>query len=134
MCGEDLSSQRMLDLCDKNCERNSATIDTCIAGSGSTWGFCDSQGQESTLSRNLNIQMTNSVEYYQTSEQLGVHFQEQDSSSTQSTGQSHPDVTSIETKAYGQNILSSGLTFFFSYISSAKYMLKCLTMKTMSQI
>lgn len=53
--------------------------------------------------------MMNPSEHCQTSKQLGVYFQDQDSSSTQSTGQSYCEVVNIETKGYGKDTLLAGI-------------------------
>ncbi|GMH14219.1 hypothetical protein Nepgr_016060 [Nepenthes gracilis] len=56
----------------------------------------ESNIQQSTLSETLSLKMGIISQHYPSVKELGLSFQDQDSSSTQSTGQSYPEVASIE--------------------------------------
>ena len=65
------------------------------------------QVQQSSISRSLSLKMGNRPQHCHNTEQLNFQFQDQDSPSTQSTGQSYPEVVSMqESKPCGQGIVS----------------------------
>ncbi|XP_027126091.2 nuclear transcription factor Y subunit A-3 [Coffea arabica] len=99
-------SQRMQDLLKGDDLNNARMMAPCVDDSQSWWTSTNSQGQQSSLSRNLTFKAASPVECFQGNKQLGFHFQDQESSSTQSTGQSCPEVASMENEKYRKNITS----------------------------
>ena len=65
----------------------------------------DSYAQQSSISNGLSLKMGVLAQHSRNTEQLCFQFQDQDSSSTQSTGQSDPEVASIK----GGNLYRHGL-------------------------
>lgn len=69
------------------------------------------QVQQSSMSRNLSLKMGNPPQHCHNTEQLNFQFQDQDSP-TQSTGQSYPEVVSMqESNPCGQGIVSPKSVF-----------------------
>ncbi|KAM7480593.1 hypothetical protein LguiA_028806 [Lonicera macranthoides] len=66
-----------------------------IVGFPSWWTCTESQIQQSSLSNNLTLKMATLPSHCQSAKQLTFQFQNQDSSSTQSTDQSYPEVASV---------------------------------------
>ncbi|GMY34677.1 nuclear transcription factor Y subunit A-3-like isoform X1 [Fagus crenata] len=63
--------------------------------------------QQSSITRNLTLKMGNRPQHCRNTEHLTFQFQDQDSSSTQSTGQSYPEVVSMrESNPCGQGMVS----------------------------
>lgn len=92
----------MQELLKKNC-------DLGVVGYPSQWTGTESFVEQSTLSNNLSLKMGSSTPRQQNTKQLGlqIQFQDQDSSSTQSTCQSCPEVASAgENYQYGENKFS----------------------------
>ncbi|KAL4560064.1 hypothetical protein LXL04_032212 [Taraxacum kok-saghyz] len=92
----------MQELLKKNC-------DPGVVGYPSQWTGTESFVEQSTLSNNLSLKMGSSTPRQQNPKQLGlqIQFQDQDSSSTQSTCQSYPEVASAgDSYPYGENKLS----------------------------
>lgn len=86
----------------KNC-------DPGVVGYPSLWTGTESFVEQSTLSNNLSLKMGSSTPRQQNPKQLGlqIQFQDQDSSSTQSTCQSCPEVASAgDSYQYGENKFS----------------------------
>lgn len=86
----------------KNC-------DPGVVGYPSQWTGTESFVEQSTLSNNLSLKMGSSTPRQQNTKQLGlqIQFQDQDSSSTQSTCQSYPEVASAgDSYQYGENKFS----------------------------
>lgn len=79
----------MQELLKKNCEPYGV-------GFPSQWAGAESFVDQSTLSNNLSLKMGYSTPHQQNTKQTGLQFQfqDQDSSSTQSTCQSYPEVAS----------------------------------------
>ncbi|KAI3684171.1 hypothetical protein L6452_33391 [Arctium lappa] len=77
-----------------------------MVGYPSQWTGAESFVEQSTLSNNLSLKMGSSTPRHQNAKQLGLQFQlqDQDSSSTQSTCQSYPEVASAGD--YGENKFS----------------------------
>ncbi|XP_059645620.1 nuclear transcription factor Y subunit A-3-like [Cornus florida] len=77
------------------------------AGCLSWWTSNGSQIQNPSLSEKLSLKMATPHQHCQNSKQLGFLLQDQDSSSTQSTGQSYPEVVSVgDSGQYGQSMMS----------------------------
>ncbi|CAL5361178.1 unnamed protein product [Camellia sinensis] len=73
----------------------------------SWWTSTASQIQESSLSKNLGLKMSTPNQHGHNVKQMGFQFQDQDSSSTQSTGQSYNEVASVgESNPCGKSIMS----------------------------
>lgn len=79
------------------------------------------------MSESLTLKMGVLPQHFHNTEQLSFQFQDQDSSSTQSTGQSYPEVASAgDRNLYGQSLISasSGLhicpVFLLLMISKVK--------------
>ncbi|XP_021902993.1 nuclear transcription factor Y subunit A-3-like isoform X2 [Carica papaya] len=70
-----------------------------------SWGHStDSNVQSSSMTENLSLKMGALPQHFHSTKQLNFQFQDQDSSSTQSTGQSYPEVASMgDSNPYGQN-------------------------------
>uniref|UniRef100_A0A5B6YLY0 Nuclear transcription factor Y subunit n=1 Tax=Davidia involucrata TaxID=16924 RepID=A0A5B6YLY0_DAVIN len=98
----------MQDLHKKDSDLSSAhSTVPCVVGCPSWWTSTERQIQQSSLSKNLSLKMETSHQHCQNANQLGFQFQDQDSSSTQSTGQSYPEVASVgESNRYRQSIMS----------------------------
>lgn len=78
----------------------------CIIGCPSWWTSTALQIEQSCISKSLTLKMS-TPPHCQSAKQLGFYFQDQDSSSTQSTCQSYPGVASVgESNPYGQSVLS----------------------------
>lgn len=92
----------MQELLKKNCEPYGI-------GYPSQWTGAESFVDQSTLSNNLSLKMGSSTPHHQNTKQLGlqIKFQDQDSSSTQSTCQSYPEEASAgDSYQYGENKFS----------------------------
>ena len=88
-----------------------------------------SQIQPSVLSKSLSLKMASPNQHRHNAKQIGFQFQEQDSSSTQSTGQSYHEAASVgESNGCGQSIISmqSGILCPFSIFSIFIFMKKWL--------
>ncbi|KAK7271995.1 hypothetical protein RJT34_28311 [Clitoria ternatea] len=62
-----------------------------------SWGTSESEFQQSPVSKSLSLKVDVLPQQYHKSKTLSFQFQEQDSSSTQSTGESYPEVGSAQT-------------------------------------
>ncbi|TYH70922.1 hypothetical protein ES332_D05G151000v1 [Gossypium tomentosum] len=81
---------------------------TYVAGCSSLGNSTESQVQQSSISESLTLKMGVLPQHFHNNEQLSVQFQDQDSSSTQSTGQSYPEVASAKDRnLYGQTLTSA---------------------------
>ncbi|XVE51891.1 hypothetical protein DITRI_Ditri02bG0077300 [Diplodiscus trichospermus] len=75
----------------------------CSSGGNSTESV-----QQSSMSESLSLKMRVLPQHFHNSKQLSFQFQDQDSSSTQSTGQSYPEVASAgDGNVYGQSLISA---------------------------
>lgn len=80
----------MQDLCKKDSRLSSApSVSPDIVSCPSWWSSTDSHVQQSSLSNTLSLKMETP------SNHLSFKLQEQDSLSTQSTGQSYPELASL---------------------------------------
>lgn len=78
------------------------------------WNSYEQQLPES-FSKNLSLKVESPPQLYQNMKQLGLQLQDQDSSSSQSTGQSHQEVSAIgRTNSQDQCISSESGTYIFS--------------------
>lgn len=93
----------MMNLCKKDSGIGSAhSTSPYIVGCTSLGNSTESQVQQSSLSESLSLKMGVPPQHFHSTKQLSFQFQDQDSSSTQSTGQSYPEVASMgEGNAYG---------------------------------
>ncbi|PON96211.1 Nuclear transcription factor Y subunit A [Trema orientale] len=75
----------------------------------SSWeNSSESHAQQSSISQSLSLNMGFPAQHHQNTKQLILQFQDQDSSSTQSTGQSHPEVASMKgSNLYGPGMIST---------------------------
>ncbi|XP_022723847.1 nuclear transcription factor Y subunit A-3-like isoform X2 [Durio zibethinus] len=75
----------------------------------SSWGnSTESYVQQSSMSESLSLKMGVLPQHFHNTKQLSFQFQDQDSSSTQSTGQSYPEVASAgESNVYGKSLISA---------------------------
>lgn len=90
-----------------------------IVGFPSWWTCTELQIQQSSLSNNLKLKMATLPSHCQSAKQLTSQFQDQDSSSTQSTDQSYPEVASVgESNPCRQKIITmqAGTVNCFSII------------------
>ncbi|XP_077236300.1 nuclear transcription factor Y subunit A-3-like [Tasmannia lanceolata] len=67
----------------------------CIVNCPSWWNSTGSQIPQSCLSKSLTLNLDSSSQHCHHVKQLGLQLQDQDSSSTQSTGQSHHEVATM---------------------------------------
>ncbi|KAG4146151.1 hypothetical protein ERO13_D05G139400v2 [Gossypium hirsutum] len=81
---------------------------TYVVGCSSLGNSTESQVQQSSISESLTLKMGVLPQHFHNNEQLSFQFQDQDSSSTQSTGQSYPEVASAKDRnLYGQTLTSA---------------------------
>ncbi|XP_062087759.1 nuclear transcription factor Y subunit A-3-like isoform X1 [Humulus lupulus] len=74
----------------------------------SSWeGSTESHAQQSSVSKSLSLNMGVPTQHFHNTKQLIFQFQDQDSSSTQSTGQSHSEVASMKGNLYGNDMIST---------------------------
>lgn len=67
-----------------------------VAGCASWWTSAASQVEQSSQSKNLSLNITTPNQHGHIAKQMAFQFHDQDSSSTQSTGQSYHEVASVE--------------------------------------
>ncbi|XWS20099.1 hypothetical protein CRYUN_Cryun31cG0071900 [Craigia yunnanensis] len=81
---------------------------TYVVGCSSWGNSTESQVQQSSMSESLSLKMGVLPQHFQNTKQLSFQFQDQDSSSTQSTGQSYPEVASDrDSNLYGKSLISA---------------------------
>ncbi|KAA8540254.1 hypothetical protein F0562_024183 [Nyssa sinensis] len=91
-----LNTSLMLDYCEQESLKNESGLSSArlmapfVVGVPSWCTSTESQIQQSSLSSNLSLKMSTPHQHCQNAKQLGFQFQDQDSCSTQSTGQSYP--------------------------------------------
>ncbi|XP_030490708.2 nuclear transcription factor Y subunit A-3 isoform X4 [Cannabis sativa] len=75
----------------------------------SSWedGSTESHAQQSSVSKSLSLNMGVSTQQFNNTKQLIFQFQDQDSSSTQSTGQSYSEGASMKGNLYGNDMIST---------------------------
>ncbi|GFY97183.1 nuclear factor Y, subunit A6 [Actinidia rufa] len=74
---------------------------------GAPWLTSTASQIQSTLSKSLSLKMVTPNQHGHNTKQIGFQFQDQDSASTQSTGQSYHEVTNVgESNGCGQSIIS----------------------------
>ncbi|XVF25189.1 hypothetical protein REPUB_Repub13aG0191900 [Reevesia pubescens] len=75
----------------------------------SSWGnSTESHVHQLSMSESLSLKMGVLPQRFHNTKQLSFQFQDQDSSSTQSTGQSYPEVASAgDSNLYGQSLISA---------------------------
>lgn len=94
-----------------------------VAGCASWWTSAASQVEQSSLSKNLSLNIATANQHDHVAKQMAFQFRDQDSSSTQSTGQSYHEGASVEENNHcGQSIISTQSgnyvhLLFFSLIS-----------------
>ncbi|PSS07327.1 Nuclear transcription factor Y subunit A-3 like [Actinidia chinensis var. chinensis] len=98
----------MQDFCKKDSDLSSAHSMVPRVAVGAPWlTSTASQIQPSALSKSLSLKMVTPNQHGHNAKQIGFQFQEQDSSSTQSTGQSYHEAASVgESNGCGQSIIS----------------------------
>lgn len=101
----------MQDYYKKDCDLSSAhSMAPRVAGCASWWTSAASQVEQSSLSKNLSLNIATPNQHGHVTKQMGFQFHDQDSSSTQSTGQSYHEVASVEESNHcGQSIFSTQL-------------------------
>ncbi|KAI8544660.1 hypothetical protein RHMOL_Rhmol08G0312900 [Rhododendron molle] len=101
----------MQDYYKKDCDLSSAhSMAPRVAGCASWWTSAASQVEQSSLSKNLSLNIATPNQHGHVAKQRGFQFHDQDSSSTQSTGQSYHEVASVEESNHcGQSIFSTQL-------------------------
>lgn len=81
-----------------------------IAGCSSGKNSTESNVYQSSISKSLSLNMGVPAQHGHYTKQLSFQFQDQDSSSTQSTGQSHSEVACMkESNPFVQGMVSSNL-------------------------
>ncbi|PSS18089.1 Nuclear transcription factor Y subunit A-3 like [Actinidia chinensis var. chinensis] len=99
----------MQDLCKKDSELSSTSTHSMsprVTG-GAPWLTSTALQIESTLSKSLSLKMVTPNQHGHNTKQIGFQFQDQDSASTQSTGQSYHEVANLgESNGCGQSIIS----------------------------
>ncbi|MBA0695611.1 hypothetical protein Goari_002224 [Gossypium aridum] len=83
-------------------------MSTYVVGCSSWENSTESHVQHSSISENLSLKMGLLPQYLNNNKQLSFQFQDQDSSSTQSTCQSYPEVASAgDSNLYEQSLISA---------------------------
>ncbi|KAK6264262.1 hypothetical protein QUC31_012399 [Theobroma cacao] len=81
---------------------------TYVVGCSSWGNSTETPVQQSSVSESLSLKMGVLPQHFQHTKQLSFQFQDQDSSSTQSTGQSYPEAASAgDSNIYGQSLISA---------------------------
>ena len=81
---------------------------TYVVGCSSWGNSTESHVQQSSMSESLSLKMGVLPQHFHNTKQLSFKFQDQDSSSTQSTSQSYPEVASAgESDLYGKSLISA---------------------------
>ncbi|XP_057460074.1 nuclear transcription factor Y subunit A-3-like [Actinidia eriantha] len=103
------------DFCKKDSDLSSAHSMVPRVAVGAPWlTSAASQIQPSALSKSLSLKMVTPNQHGHNAKQIGFQYQEQDSSSTQSTGQSYHEAASVgESNGCGQSIISMQSVSFF---------------------
>ncbi|KAG4124671.1 hypothetical protein ERO13_D10G054100v2 [Gossypium hirsutum] len=92
----------------KNSAVSSHSMSTYVVGCSSWENSTESHVQHSSISENLSLKMGLLPQYLNNNKQLSFQFQDQDSSSTQSTCQSYPEVGSAgDSNLYEQSLISA---------------------------
>ncbi|KAB2007820.1 hypothetical protein ES319_D10G057100v1 [Gossypium barbadense] len=92
----------------KNSAVSSHSMSTYVVGCSSWENSTESHVQHSSISENLSLKMGLLPQYLNNKKQLSFQFQDQDSSSTQSTCQSYPEVASAgDSNLYEQSLISA---------------------------
>ncbi|XP_012454938.1 nuclear transcription factor Y subunit A-3 isoform X2 [Gossypium raimondii] len=92
----------------KNSAVSSHSMSTYVVGCSSWENSTESHVQHSSISENLSLKMGLLPQYLNNNKQLSFQFQDQDSSSTQSTCQSYPEVASAgDSNLYEQSLISA---------------------------
>ncbi|KAB2060977.1 hypothetical protein ES319_A10G056200v1 [Gossypium barbadense] len=87
---------------------SSHSMSTYVVGCSSWENSTESHVQHSSISENLSLKMGLLPQYLNNNKQLSFQFQDQDSSSTQSTCQSCPEVASAgDSNLYEQSLISA---------------------------
>ncbi|XP_022720912.1 nuclear transcription factor Y subunit A-3-like isoform X2 [Durio zibethinus] len=93
---------------EKDSSISSHSTGTYVVGCSSWGNSTESRVQQSSMSESLSLKMGVLPQHFHNTKQLGFQFQDQDSSSTQSTGQSYPEVASAGVgNLYGQSLISA---------------------------
>ncbi|TYI85655.1 hypothetical protein E1A91_D04G010900v1 [Gossypium mustelinum] len=92
----------------KDCVLSPHLTCTNVVGCSSWVNSIESHVQQSSMSESLNLKMGIVPQHFHNSKQLSFQFQDQDSSSTQSTGQSYPEAASVgDSNLYRQSSISA---------------------------
>lgn len=87
----------MQNLLEKDTGLSSAQSESQLFVSCSSWeNSTETHAQQSSISQSLSLKMGVPAQHCHNTKQLSFNFQDQDSSSTQSTGQSHPEVANMK--------------------------------------
>ncbi|XVF27019.1 hypothetical protein REPUB_Repub14bG0070400 [Reevesia pubescens] len=87
---------------------SSHSMSTYVVGCSSLGNSIESHVQQSSMSESLSLKMGVLPQNFHNTKQLSFQFQDQDSSSTQSTGQSYTEVASAgDSNIYGQSLISA---------------------------
>ncbi|XP_021295042.1 nuclear transcription factor Y subunit A-3-like isoform X2 [Herrania umbratica] len=87
---------------------SSHSMCTYVLGCSSWGNSTETHVQQSSVSERLSLKMGVLPQQFHNTKQLSFQFQDQDSSSTQSTGQSYPEVASAgDSNIYGQSLISA---------------------------
>ncbi|KAL4195925.1 hypothetical protein AMTRI_Chr04g180760 [Amborella trichopoda] len=86
----------MQTLCNKESDQSSGqSTSPCVVNCPSWWNSSGTQVRQPAICRTLNLNMDSSTQHHSHVQQLGGQLPDQDSSSTQSTGQSHHEVAAV---------------------------------------
>ncbi|XVF86856.1 hypothetical protein PTKIN_Ptkin18bG0075700 [Pterospermum kingtungense] len=85
----------MQNLHKKDSALSSHSTSTYVAGCSSWGNSTESQVQQSSMSASLSLKMRVMPQRFHNTKQLSLQFKDQDSSSTQSTGQSYPEDSNL---------------------------------------
>ena len=85
-----------------------------VAGFSSWGNSTESHVQQSSISESLSLKMGVLPRHFRNTKLLSFQFQDHDSSSTQSTGQSYPEVAGVgDSNFYGQSLISASSGLYF---------------------
>ncbi|XWS16190.1 hypothetical protein CRYUN_Cryun34aG0063800 [Craigia yunnanensis] len=98
----------MQNLHKKDSAISSHSMCTYVVGCSSWGNSTESHVQQSSMSESLSLKMGVLPQHFHNTKQLGFQFQDQDSSSTQSTGQSYHEVASAgDSNLCGKSLISA---------------------------
>ncbi|KAF8406844.1 hypothetical protein HHK36_005965 [Tetracentron sinense] len=110
---------RMQNLSNKDSDQSFVhSTSPCAISCPSWWNSIGSQIPQTSLSKNLSLNMQSPTQNSRSTQQFGLQLQDHDSSSTQSTGQSHHEVATVGGTNPHDQCISSQSGFDMGIITS----------------